>query len=81
MAATIQRGEPYTEEGHYAVMARTSVRKYAQLVRIADHLCRNAEELLFSTDQPTVDNCRIAGMMLGLAYNLVPLRVVAEFDY
>jgi hypothetical protein len=62
-------------------MTRTSVRKYSQRVKIADHLCRNAEELLFSSDQPTIDNCRIAGMMLGLAYNLVPLRPEAGLDY
>jgi hypothetical protein len=78
---TIQSIEHYTDQGGFAVMTRTSVRKYAQLVRIADHLCRNAEELLFSTAQPSIDNCRIAGMMLGLAYNLVPLRIEAGFDY
>jgi hypothetical protein len=78
---TIQPTEQYADQGDFAVMTRTSVRKYAQLVRIADHLCRNAEELLFSTDQPTINNCRTAGMMLGLAYNLVPLRIEAGFDY
>ncbi|MGO9337291.1 MAG: hypothetical protein ACLPY1_07280 [Terracidiphilus sp.] len=78
---TIQPAEHYTDRGDFAVMTLTSVRKYAQLARIADHLCRNAEQLLFSTDQPTIDNCRIAGMMLGLAYNLVPPRIAAGFDY
>jgi hypothetical protein len=78
---TIQPAEHCTDQGNFAVMTRTSVRKYAQLARIADHLCRNAEELLFSTDQPTIDNCRTAGMMLGLARNLVPLRIEAGFDY
>lgn len=77
----IQLSEHYTDKQNFAAMPRTKVVKYAQLVRIADHLCRNAEELLFSTDQPTIDNCRIAGMMLGLAYNLVPLRIEAGFDY
>jgi hypothetical protein len=78
---TLQPTEHYTDQGDFAVVTRTSVRKYAQLVRIADHLCQNAEELLFSSDQITIDNCRIAGMMLGLAYNLVPLRIETGFDY
>jgi hypothetical protein len=78
---TIQPAEHYTDQGDFAVMTRTSVRKHAPLVRIADRLCRNAEDLLFSTDQPTIDDCRIAGMMLGLAYKLVPLRIEAGVDY
>jgi len=77
---TIQPTEHYTHQGDFPVMTRTSIRKYAQLVRIADQLCRNTEELLFSTDQPTIDNCRIAGMMLGLANHLVPLRIATGFD-
>ena len=77
---TNRRTDHYTDQEDFAVMAQTAVRKYARRARIANHLCRNAEELLFSTDQPTIDNCRIAGMMLGLAYNLVPLRIEAGFD-
>ena len=78
---TLQRNEHYTDKGHYAVMTRTAVIKYAQLVRIADHLCRNAEDLAASTNPPCADNCRIAGAMVGWAYNLAPLRIEAGFDY
>jgi len=77
----IQRSEHYTEKQHFAVMTRTKVVKYAQLARIADHLCRNAEGLATSTNPPTIDNCRIAGMMLGWAYRLAPLRIGTGFDY
>jgi len=76
----IQPTGHYKDQEDFAVMTRTLARKYSHRVTIADRLCRNAEELLFSTDQPTIDNCRIAGMMLGLAYNLVPLRIEAGFD-
>jgi hypothetical protein len=62
-------------------MTRTSVINYAQLVRIADHLRRNAEDLVASTDPPTLENCRIAGAMVGWAFNLVPLCIAAKFDY
>ena len=78
---TIQRSEHYTDRGHYAVMTRTTVLKDAQLVRIADHLRRNAEDLVVSSDIPTFENCRIAGAMLGWAFNLVPLRIFMRFDY
>ena len=78
---TLQSNEHYTDKGHYAVMTRTTVLKYAKLARIADHLCRNAEELVLSANPPTIDNCRIAGTMLGWAYNLVPLRIGTGFDY
>jgi hypothetical protein len=78
---TIQPTGHYKDQGVLAVMTRTPARRYAQRVMIADHLCRNAEELLFSTDQPTIDNCRMAGMMLGLAYNLVPPRIEAGLDH
>jgi len=77
----IQQSEHYTDKGLYAVMTRTKVVNYAQLVRIAGHLCRNAEDLAASTDPPCVDNCCIAGMMLGWAYNLPPLRIGTGFDY
>ena len=59
-------------------MTRTTVLK---LESIAGHLCRNAEELVFSTDPPTIDDCRIAGTMLGWAYRLAPLRLGTNFDY
>ena len=77
----IQPSEHYTDKGNFAVMTRTKVVEYAQLVRIAGHLCRNAEDLVASTDAPCADNCRIAGAMLGLAYNLAPLRIGTRFDY
>ena len=78
---TLQRSEHYTDRGHYAVMTRTKVINYAQLARIADHLCRNADDLVSSTNPPTVENCRIAGTMLGWAHHLTPVRVEARFDY
>jgi len=62
-------------------MTRTTVLKDAQLVRIADHLRRNAEDLVVSSDIPTFENCRIAGAMVGWAFNLVPLRIFMRFDY
>jgi hypothetical protein len=77
----IQLGEHYTDKQEFAVMTRTKVVKYAQLVRIADHLCRNADDLMASSDSPSVDDCRIAGMMSGWAYRLVPLRIRTGFDY
>ena len=77
---TTQSNEQYTDKEYFAVMTRTKVVKHAQVARIADHLCRNAEELVSSTNQPTIDNCRIAGTMLGLAYNLAPLRIGTKFD-
>jgi hypothetical protein len=76
-----QLSENYTDKRGFAVMTRTKVAKYAQLVRIADHLCRNADDIIASSDSPSVDDCRIAGMMLGWAYSLVPLRIRTGFDY
>ena len=76
----IQLSEHYTDKEDFAVMTRTKVVKYALLVRIAGHLCRNAEDLVASTDPPSADNCGIAGMMLGYAYNLAPL-IETKFDY
>jgi len=73
--------ERCTDRGHCVVMTRTAVLKDAQLARIADHLRRNAEDVVFSTNPPTIDNCRIAGAMLGWAFNLVPLRIETKFDY
>ena len=78
---TLQRNEHYTDKGHYAVMTRTTVINYAQLKRIADQLRRNAEDLASSTNPPTLEHCRIAGAMVGWAFNLVPLHIEAAFDY
>ena len=78
---TLQRTEHHTDKGHYAVMTRTSVIKHAQLVRIADHLRRNAEDLASSTEVPTFENCRIAGAMVTWAFHLAPLRIEAGLDY
>ena len=71
----------YTNRGHSAVVTRTRILNYAQLTRIAGHLCRNAEDLAFSTNPPTLDNRRIAGAMLGWALNLAPMRIETTFDY
>ena len=78
---THQRTEHYTDKGPYAVMTRTSVINSAQLVRIADHLRRNAEDLASSTEAPTFDNCRIAGAMVTWAFNLAPFRIEAALDF
>jgi hypothetical protein len=78
---TLQRSEYYTDKGCYAVMTRTSVVNYAQLTRIADQLRSNAEDLASSTNPPTLENCRIAGAMVGWAFNLAPVRIQAMFDY
>jgi len=71
----------YTDQGDFAPMTRIKAVKDARLFRIAGHLCRIAEDLAFSTTPPSVDNCRIAAMMLGYAYNLAPLRIEIEFAY
>lgn len=78
---TKRRSEHYTDKGKFAVMTRTTVIKYAELARIAGHLCRNAEDLVFATNPPTVENRRIAGTMVGWAFSLAPLRIGTEFDY
>jgi hypothetical protein len=77
----LQRTEHYTDKGHYAVMTRTSVIKHAQLVRIADHLRRNADDLASSTEVPTFENCRIAGAMVTWSFNLAPLSIGTKSDY
>ena len=78
---SIHYSEHYTDRGHYAVMTRTAVLKDAQLARIADHLRRNAEDLVSSSNPPTVHDCRIAGTMLGWAFNLAPVRIGVKFEY
>ena len=78
---SIHQSEHYTDLGHYAVMTRTTILKDAQLVRIADHLRRNAEDLALSTNPPTIENCRIAGAMLGWPFEVAPVRIGSKFDY
>jgi hypothetical protein len=78
---SIHESEQYTDRGHFAVMTRTAVLKDAQLARIADHLRRNAEDLANSSNCPTIDDCRIAGAMLGWASTIAPIRIVVKFDY
>ena len=78
---TIHPTEHYTDKGDFAVVTRTTVVNYAQLASIAGHLCRNAEDLVSSTDPLNIDNCRIAGTMVGWAFSLAPLRIGARFDY
>jgi hypothetical protein len=78
---TLKYSEHYSDKGQYAVVTRTKVLNHAQLTRIADHLCRNAEDLAFSTNPPTLGNCRIAGAMLGWALTLAPMRIGKKFDY
>ena len=78
---SIHQSEQYTDRGHFAVMTRTAVLKDAQLSRIADHLRRNAEDLAESSNRPTIDDCRIAGAMLGWAFTIAPIRIVVKFDH
>ena len=77
---SLKRSEHYTDRGHYAVMTRTTVVNNAQLARITDHFRRNREDLKFSKNPPAVDNCRIAGVMLGWTFNLPPVRLGAKID-
>ena len=81
MQSTQYSSERYTDRGSYAVMTRTTVLKDTQLARISDHLRRNAEDLVSSSNPPSTHDCRIAGAMLGFALELVPLRIGAKFDY
>ena len=78
---SIHQSEQYTDRGHFAVMTRTAVLKDAQLARIADHLSRNAEDLAASSNPPAIDDCRIAGAMLGWAFTIAPIRIVVKFDH
>jgi hypothetical protein len=78
---SIRHTELYSERDDFAVMTRTAVLNDAQLARIADHLRRNAEDLADSTNPPAIDDCRIAGAMLGWAFTIAPIRIVAKFDY
>ena len=74
------KSESYSDNGEYSVMTRTRVLSYDQLFRIADCLRSNAEDLVSSSNPPTLENCRIAGAMLGWACNLVPVRIAVRFD-
>jgi hypothetical protein len=78
---SIHHSERYTDRGDYAVMTRTTILNNAQLARIADHLRRNAEDLAFSSDPPAEHDCRIAGVIVGWAVNLAPVRIDAKVDY
>jgi len=78
---TLPHSEHYTDKGCYAAMTRTAVVNDAQLIRIADQLRRNAEDLTSSTNPPKLENCKIAGAMVGWAFTLVPFRIQARFDY
>ncbi len=73
--------EQYTDKGPYAVVTPTRILSDSRLTRIADHLCRNAEDLAFSTNPPSIDNCRVAGAMLVWALHLTPMRIGTNFDY
>lgn len=77
---SLERSEHYTDRGHYAVMTRTNVVKIAELTRVSDHPRRDAEDLAFSTNLPTVEQCRIAGVMLGWTFNLAAVRLGAKVD-
>lgn len=77
---SIHQTEQYTDRGHFAVMTRTAI-KDVQLARIADHLRRNAEDLADPSNSPTIEDCRIAGAMLGWAFTIAPIRIVVRFDY
>ena len=74
----IDNSEQYTDKGGFAAMTRMTVVK---LDSIAAHRCRNAEELVSSANPSTIDDCRIAGTMVGWAYSLAPLRIGTKFDY
>jgi hypothetical protein len=74
---TIQHNELYTD----IAMTATTVLKDAQRARIADHLRHNAEDVVFYTNPPTIEDCRIVGAMLDWAFNPAPVRIPATFDY
>ena len=65
--------EHYTDRGHYAVMTRTTILKDAQLTRI--------EDLVSSSNPPTIHDCRVAGAMLGVAFSLAPVRIGSKLDH
>ena len=65
--------EHYTDRGHYAVMTRTTILKDAQLSSI--------EDLVSSSNPPAMHDCRVAGGMLGIAFNLAPVRIGSKLDY
>jgi len=81
MQSTHFRSEHYTDRGHFAAMTRTTVLKDVQLARIADHLRRNAEDLVSSSDPPTIHDCRIAGEMVTWAFSIAPFCVDLRSDY
>ena len=74
---TIQHNELYTD----IATTGTTVLKDAPQARIADHLRHNAEDVVFYTNPPTIEDCRIVGAMLDWAFNPAPVRMQATFDY
>jgi hypothetical protein len=77
----LERNELYTDKGIYAVMTRTSGIKYAQLIKVADHVCCKGEDLAIASDPGFGHNYSIDGTMLGGAYELAPLRIHATFYF
>ena len=59
-------------------MTRTTVLNDAQLARNADHLRHNAEDVVFYTNPPTIEDCRIVGAMVDWAFNPAPVRIQAD---
>ena len=57
---TIQRSEYYTDREHYVVVTRTAVLKDARLAWIADHLRHSAEDVVSTSNPPTIHDRRIA---------------------
>jgi hypothetical protein len=65
-----------SDRGHYAVSTRWAAIENVQLVEIVDPLRRNPEEpTLPSSQPPIVSDCRIAGVTLGFAFHLAPVRI------
>lgn len=77
----LQYSEHYTDKGPHAVVTRTRIVNVDELTVIAAHRRRTAEDLEFSANPSTLDNCRIAGAMLGWALNLAPTRIGTKFGY
>jgi len=78
---TIQHSERYTDKEHYVVTTRRTVLKDAQPARIVDQLHHNAEDVVFYTNPPTIEDCRIVGAMLDWAFQPAPVRIQVTFDY
>jgi hypothetical protein len=81
MYTILHSSEHYSDKGPHAVLTRTRVLSLEQFFRIADPLRGNAEDLGSSSNPPTVENCRIAGALVGWACELGPMRISVKFDY